>query len=439
MRVRSRWMSAILFGAARASTPAQSIPVIDLPPASAKSAETFGAIINIRELPQGRVLVSDGKNFLVKLLTATLATERIVLDSSRTAANTYGNFPMPLVSYIGDSTLFNSSRGLFVIGPGGNVARAAALPQPKFWGQIRRAVYADDKGRVVFMAASPVTRTPTVGVVPTVSDSAPLLRIDFAARTTDTIAWVGRPYVRVDAWQPPPPGRGAELSFWLPDPLKALDDWTILSDGSIAIVRGHDYRVDWLRSDGTRVSSSKLPFDWKQMTQIEKTRLIDTVEAQRVAAAQNNALLMGPEHPPTPWPRGVLSGSTDPNAPTRPTFDTTKAIDTRIQNNARVLARMPDRPKDDDVNDYYPPIRVGSALADVDDRLWILPTLSRQSKAGELVYDVVSSKGALLERVRVPLGRYIVGFGRNGVVYLAVGGLSTGGFTLERTKLPASR
>ena len=107
------------------------------------------------------------------------------------------------------------------------------------------------------------------------------------------------------------------MSFWLPDPLKAIDDWTILSDGSIAMVRGHDYRVDWLRSDGTRTSSPKLPFDWKQMTEMEKARLIDTVEAQRIAAARNGSLLIGPEHQPTPWPRKVLSGSEDPDAPTR--------------------------------------------------------------------------------------------------------------------------
>jgi hypothetical protein len=100
-----------------------------------------------------------------------------------------------------------------------------------------------------------------------------------------------------------------------------------------------------------------------------------------------------------------------------------------------VLAKMPERPKPDDVNDYYAPIRSGAALADLDDRLWILPTLSKQSKAGELVYDVVSREGTLLERVRVPAGRYIVGFGRGGVVYMAVGNL-TSGFTLERTKLP---
>lgn len=436
MRRGARWVTAFLLCGGAGSARAQNVPVVDLPAASAKSAETFGAIINVRELPQGKVLVSDGRNYLVKLLSATLATERVVLDSSKEAANTYGNFPLPLIAYTGDSTLFASSRGMLVIDPGGNVARVAALPQPKFFGQLRRAVYADDKGRLVFMAASPVTRLPAAGVVPTVSDSAPLLRVDFAARTTDTVAWVARPYARIDSWNP---RSGSELTFWLPNPLQAVDEWTVLSDGSIAMVRGHDYRVDWLRSNGTKESSPKLPFDWKQMTEADKASLIDSVQARWIAAARNNSLLIGPEHPPTPWPRAALSGSTDPAAPTHPSFDTTKAVPTLILNNASVLARMPDRPRPDDVYDYYAPIRSGAALADMDNRLWILPTLSKQSKAGELVYDVVSSQGKVLERVRVPLGRYVVGFGRGGAIYMGVGSLSGGGFTLEVTRLPMGK
>ena len=432
----SRFVSAVLLCGGAVSVHAQSVPVVDLPAASAKSAETFGAIINVRELPQGKVLVSDGKNYVVKLLSATLATERVVLDSAKEAANTYGNFPLPVIAYTGDSTLFVSPRGVLLIDPGGNVTRVIALPQPNFWAQLRRAVYADDKGRLAFMAASPVTRLPAAGVVPIVSDSAPVLRVDFAARTTDTVAWVARPYTRVDTWNPRVSG---ELTFWLPNPLQAVDDWTVLSDGSIAMVRGHDYRVDWLRSNGTKESSPKLPFDWKQMTDADKVSLIDSVQAQWVNAARANSLLIGLEHSPTPWPRAALSGSTDPAAPTHPSFDTTKAVPTLILNNARVLARLPDRPRPDDVYDYYAPIRTGGALADLDNRLWILPTLSKQSKAGELVYDVVSSQGKMLERVRVPLGRYVVGFGRGGAVYMAVGSLSGGGFTLEVTRLPMGK
>ena len=71
-----------------------------------------------------------------------------------------------------------------------------------------------------------------------------------------------------------------------------------------------------------------------------------------------------------------------------------------------------------DLPDYYPPIRQGAALGDADGNVWILPATSAQSKAGELVYDVVNGRGTLTHRVRLPLGRSIAGFGRAGVVYL---------------------
>src|SRR6185295_10205649 len=51
----------------------------------------------------------------------------------------------------------------------------------------------------------------------------------------------------------------------------ARDDWAVLSDGSIAFVRGHDYHIDWIRPDGAMASSAKLPFDWQRLAEESKT------------------------------------------------------------------------------------------------------------------------------------------------------------------------
>jgi hypothetical protein len=67
--------------------------------------------------------------------------------------------------------------------------------------------------------------------------------------------------------------------------------------------------------------------------------------------------------------------------------------------------------------------------------VWILPTSSAQSKAGELVYDVVNNRGELTHRVRLPLGRSISGFGHNGVVYLMQRDAAGAGWFLERTRI----
>jgi hypothetical protein len=79
----------------------------------------------------------------------------------------------------------------------------------------------------------------------------------------------------------------------------------------------------------------------------------------------------------------------------------------------------------------------GAAIADRDGNLWILPR-SALSKNGELVYDVVNPKQGLVRRVRLPAGRSIAGFGKDGVVYLQAGDV-TNGFTLERTVVPGAK
>jgi hypothetical protein len=437
--VRLGWAALLAAGAGGTGGGAAAqanVPVVSLPNATVHSAERFGTIMNVRELPGGKLLVDDGRSRMVKLLTPALATERVVLDSSLAAPNSYGNFPLALIPYLGDSTLFpdpNKARGVLVIDPNGNVARVLAMPNVRDVALLRR-VGTDDRGRIIFMAFQPVARPPAPGIPPALSDSAPLLRADLAARTTDTIAWVARPMQRFDVW-PLQTRNRIELSFWQPNPLESLDEWAVLTDGSLAMLRGHDYHIDWLRSDGARESTPKLPFDWKQLTDENKQKLVDTLQAQWRAQAAANTLIITAERSPTPWPRRVLSGSDDPAAPVHPSFDTTKAVITDVLLEGRSYVRIPDPPPLDEVFDYYAPVRTGAALADMANHLWILPTTSKQSKAGELVYDVVDTKGAMIQRVRLPLGRYIVGFGRDGAVYMAAGN-TRDGFTVERSTLP---
>src|SRR5262249_36006781 len=72
------------------------------------------------------------------------------------------------------------------------------------------------------------------------------------------------------------------------DPLQSVDEFGVLSSGSIAFVRGHDYHIDWLQSDGATTATPKLAFDWKRRSDDDKTRLTDSVRA-----AQNDLLATG--------------------------------------------------------------------------------------------------------------------------------------------------
>jgi hypothetical protein len=202
------------------------------------------------------------------------------------------------------------------------------------------------------------------------------------------------------------------------DPNPLIDEWALASDGSIAIVRGQDYHIDWIHADGTQHSTGKLPFDWKRLTDEDKQKLIDSVrdnEGPRLGRGR-----AGP--PPSgdgsgrAGARGYSPGTPAEQGPPQPTVYVPPALK--------------------DIFDFYPPVRRRALMPDLDGNVWILPTSSAQSKNGELVYDVVNVKGDF-HRVRLPVGRSIVGFGKGGVVYM-ISGDKTNGFNLERTLLPGS-
>ena len=84
--------------------------------------------------------------------------------------------------------------------------------------------------------------------------------------------------------------------------------------------------------------------------------------------------------------------------------------------------------------DYQPAFFAGSARGDADGNLWVR-TIPTKALPGGPVYDVINSKGVLIDRVQVPKDRSIIGFGHGGVVYLlAREGDGTVG-TLERASV----
>ena len=80
--------------------------------------------------------------------------------------------------------------------------------------------------------------------------------------------------------------------------------------------------------------------------------------------------------------------------------------------------------------DYKPAFFAGSTRADRSGNLWIR-TIPTEAIGGGPVYDVINSKGELVERVQVPEKRVIIGFGE-GVVYM----LNQDGATSTLEKAP---
>jgi hypothetical protein len=61
----------------------------------------------------------------------------------------------------------------------------------------------------------------------------------------------------------------------------------------------------------------------------------------------------------------------------------------------------------------------GFVRADMEGNVWVR-TIPTKAMAGGPVYDVINRKGELVDRVQIPVGRNIAGFGANGAVYLTM-------------------
>lgn len=85
-----------------------------------------------------------------------------------------------------------------------------------------------------------------------------------------------------------------------------------------------------------------------------------------------------------------------------------------------------------DLPDFRPPFGQNAVRADMDGNLWIRTTPARPAPGGP-VYDIVNRDGVLVDRIQVPPGYGLVGFGRGGVVYLSTRGRD--GTQLARVKL----
>jgi hypothetical protein len=81
--------------------------------------------------------------------------------------------------------------------------------------------------------------------------------------------------------------------------------------------------------------------------------------------------------------------------------------------------------------DYKPPFFPGAVRADADGNVWVRTVPTRPTPGGP-VYDVIDRQGTIVDRVQIPEGRSIVGFGA-GTVYLAT--RDAAGVKLERARL----
>jgi hypothetical protein len=214
-------------------------------------------------------------------------------------------------------------------------------------------------------------------------DSSAILRQDVATRRIDTLAMLKAPRIRQAVTRRVNGGTGKAAL----NPMPSSDDWTVLNDGTIAIVRVADYHIDWIRPDGHMTSSPKIPTQWIRMTDSMKVATMDSLRVRDSAA-------------------GI--GRDDSAVP---------------------LAQRRVYVEPSDLPDFRPPFTSGFARADAEGNVWIR-TSGTAPIAGSAVYDVVNHDGELVDRVQISNAVVLAGFGP-GVAYL----LSHGDGTVRLSKV----
>ncbi|MEP6835035.1 MAG: hypothetical protein ABJB74_16735 [Gemmatimonas sp.] len=402
-------VSACFSAGSFASLPAQTIPVRQMDPPTASTFAPLGLFLGVKQLSDGRVFVDDAQRLRLLLFDSTLTNVAVIADTTGKAAFNYGDNPGRFTSYVGDSSLFfeQSSQTLLVLDAFGHVARITVAPKPTDIKGLPATMFnADAQGRLVYRGSLP--RLPAAPVpfgdkrfIMRQSDSAPLVRADFDSRHVDTLAWLKMPKATAFIGTLRSDGSYAYDENRI-TPLSSIDEWTQTADGSIAIVRGLDYHMDWIAPDGRRRSTPKMPFDWIRVTDDDKRRLSDSARVaadKLITEMQKRAPASAPSRP----------GSLKMTIRVSATDGSLTAFSQTGKNVVVPLSEIPD---------YWPPVRFGSVAADLDGNVWILPTSAVQRAGGGIVYDVVNRSGQLFERVQMLPDRSIAGFGPNGIIYL---------------------
>jgi hypothetical protein len=291
----------------------------------------------------------------------------------------------------------------------------------------------DPKGRLVYRAPpsfagfrpGPGASGNRLPQLPPFPDSAALVRFDLATRQTDTATFFKTPKFNLTMTQSPDGGVRVTTTT---NPLPQGDDWALLPDGTIALVRTKDFHVDWLNPDGTTTASPKIPFQWERLTDEAKVAFVDSakiaIEKQR-ASGQFGRDAGGPQlltrtvdaaaGPPR---RDGAGGGDAPRTGSAPGGNTTVTT-TAGPGGGAFGGQLPPLTMvaPSELPDYKPAFAPGSTRADAEGNLWIRTS---QNVDARPVYDIINRKGELVDRVQLPANRVLAGFGSGGVVYLAV-------------------
>ncbi len=213
---------------------AQAVVTLDRP--NATLPLEFSQVRGVRELRDGRVLVTD--RLEEKLGVADFGKGSFAVIGRPGRGPTEYHLPTTLLAMRGDSTLLTDEGNsrLVVVAPDLKVVRSFALRLPGIGVPLgARAV--DSLGRFYLQIPGWISDARSRG------DSVWVVRFDPRVSRVDTLA-----LIKGSTSPPARDGRQLGIPFV---PFAAQDAWAASGDGHVAIVHASDYHVEWRTPNGT--------------------------------------------------------------------------------------------------------------------------------------------------------------------------------------------
>lgn len=372
-----RQLLLLVTAGATLATPLFAQPVRRLSSPAAVFDEPLSSISGVRELRDGRVIVSDARDRSLQLIDFR--------DGSATGIGREGSgpgewrVPSRLHAMPGDSTLMEdfANGRYFVIGPDGKPAATFQLAagSPAAFGTL---LGVDTRGRLIIERPLLAEREgPGVGS----TGVSFVLRYDRSSARVDTVGRLSKVAGEFSGVSQLP---GGMLRAFTNRPLAALDLAGAATDGRVVILRHSPYRLEWVSATDVRGEGPAA----------EGPRV-------RVTQAEKEAFARGQVRPGTIVVRDGAAGGSG-GAVARPS-----AAD--IDAAAMASLTNPDMTWPD----WKPPFLSGALFAAPEGRMWVLRTRAHDDRVP--VFDVFDASGRVVERVALPAGTRIAGFGRHAV------------------------
>ena len=337
----------------------------------------------VRVTDAGRVFAADFFDRRLAMVDPDLTQVETVFDATTPSPLAYPSGFAMLVPAPGDTTLFYDAgaRGFRVLDPSGKLVRRLSVADPSLQRPLQSPAsnaVLTASGHLVFVTQRQNFEKTVPGIQPQ-AESLMVVRTAVNRTGWDSLTAImgsGQSIVQTgDTSLKPRP------TIMTMPAVDRGDAWTVLRDGTIAIVRSSDFHVDWILPDGSRRSSPSVPWPWKKYTKAERDSIRASVEA--VYGSANI--------------RSVSStGATGPSV---------------MPMSTRVVDTVPER---------MPAIASTTARVDLDGRIWIElgPRVMVGRIAAPVVYGVLDSNGQLVDRVELGERRLLAGFGPAGSVYV---------------------